>query len=344
MLIEESSEDEEETLEEEPTEESAAEEEEAEFIHEHNLKIFQARLERQKEKQKKHTLEEIKGMLKRNIDIYPLKFWKKDPVVCELQLHDLSAICRKESNPHYNEEVKNEFLKEIADLEKRGLIRPSISPHRAPAFFVKNHAEEVRGKARMVIDYRDLNDKTIQDGYKIADGRVLINRLIGAKVFSKLDAKFGFWQVMMNPNSIHLTAFEAPQGHYEWLVMPFGLKQAPSIFQRKMDNIFKQVADFCVVYIDNILVFSKTREEHMNHLYEVVKLIVEHGIILGEKKVFLVQDEVDFLGINIKDGVVKLQPHVLEKIWKFPDKILDAKSLQRFLGVICNIPTRDITV
>ena len=173
VLIEESSEDEEETSEEEPTEESAAEEEEAEFIHEHNLKIFQARLERQKEKQKKHTLEEIKGMLKRNIDIDPLKFWKKDPVVCELQLHDLSAICRKESNPHYNEEVKKEFLKEIGDLEKRGLIRPSISPHRAPAFFVKNHAEEVRGKARMVIDYRDLNDKTIQDGYKIADGRVL---------------------------------------------------------------------------------------------------------------------------------------------------------------------------
>ncbi|PRQ21805.1 putative nucleotidyltransferase, Ribonuclease H [Rosa chinensis] len=101
-----------------------------------------------------------------------------------------------------------------------------------------------------------------------------------------------------------------------------------------MDNIFKHVAEFCVVYIDDILVFSKNKEEHMKHLHEVVKLIVQHGIILGEKKIFFILDEVDFLGINIKNGVIKLQPHILEKIWKFPDKIPDAKSLERFLGVI----------
>ncbi|XP_004289412.1 PREDICTED: enzymatic polyprotein-like [Fragaria vesca subsp. vesca] len=186
----------------------------------------------------------------------------------------------------------------------------------------------------MVIVYIDVNKKTVKDGYQIIQTRVLINRLKRAKVFSKFDAKSGFWQVKMHPDSIPLTAFGTPQGHYEWLVMSFGLKQAPSIFQRKMDNIFKHVADFCVVYIDDILVFSKTKEEHMKHLYEVVKLIVQHGIIPGEKKVFLVPDEIDFLGLNIKNRVIKLQPHILEKIWKFPDKIPDAKSLQRFLGVI----------
>ncbi|MDD0193436.1 reverse transcriptase domain-containing protein, partial [Shigella flexneri] len=90
-----------------------------------------------------------------------------------------------------------------------------------------------------------------------------------------------------------------------------------------MDNIFKHVAEFCVVYIDDILVFSKNREEHMKHLHEVTKLIVQHGIILGEKKIFFILDEVDFLGINIKNGVIKLQPHILKKLWKFPDRIPD---------------------
>ena len=160
----------------------------------------------------------------------------------------------------------------------------------------------------MVIDYRDVNKKSVKDGYQIAQARVLINKLTGAKVFSKFDAKSGFWQVKMHPDSISLTTFGTPQGHYEWLVMPFGLKQASSIFQRKMDNIFKQVSDFCVVYIDDILVFSKTKEEHLNHLYEVVKLIVQHGIILGEKKVFLALEEIDFLGIHIKNGVINQIP------------------------------------
>ncbi|KAK9923008.1 hypothetical protein M0R45_031444 [Rubus argutus] len=301
----------------EDSSEEEEEDEEASFIHEHNIKYLQTKIE----KQKVPTLEEIKRMLKQNIDIDPQKFWEKDPIVCELKLHDMNAICHVKAIPQYKEEDQKEFRKDITDLLEKKLIRPSTSSHHAPAFYVRNHAEEVRGKARMVIDYRDVNKKTVKDGYQIAQARVLINQLKGARVFSKFDAKSGFWQVKIHPDSIPLTAFGTPQGHYEWLVMPFGLKQAPSIFQRKMDNIFKHVAEFCVVYIDDILVFSKNREEHMKHLHEVVKLIVQHGIILGEKKIFFILDEVDFLGINIKNGEIKLQPHILEKIWKFPNKI-----------------------
>ena len=214
------------------------------------------------------------------------------------------------------------------------MIRHSNSPHHAPAFLVRNHAEQTRGKARMVIDYRDVNKKTVKDGYQIAQVRVLINRLRGARIFSKFDAKSGFWQVKMHPDSIALTAFGTPQGHYEWLVMPFGLKQAPSIFQRKMDNIFKPHADFCIVYIDDILVFSKTMNEHLKHLDQVCKLIVQKGIILGQKKIHLVKYEIDFLGIHVKDGEIRLQEHIVKKIIQFPDYIPDAKSLQRFLGVV----------
>lgn len=147
------------------------------------------------------------------------------------------------SIPQYKEEDQKEFRKDITDLLEKGLIRPSNNPHHALAFYVRKHAKQVRGKTRMVIDYRDVNKNTVNDGYQIAQARVLINRLKGAKVLSKFDAKSEFWQVKMHPDIIPLTSFGTPQGHYEWLVMPFGLKQAPSIFQRKMDNIFKHVAD-----------------------------------------------------------------------------------------------------
>ncbi|XP_004309790.1 PREDICTED: enzymatic polyprotein-like [Fragaria vesca subsp. vesca] len=186
----------------------------------------------------------------------------------------------------------------------------------------------------MVIDYRDVNKKTVKDSYQIAQVRVLINRLKGAKFFSKFDAKSGFWQVKIQPESIALTAFGTPQGHYKWLVMPFGLKQASSIFQKKMDNIFKPYSDFCIVYIDDILVFSRTMNEHLKHLEQVCKLIVQKGIILGQKKIHLIKGEIDFLGIYVKDGEIRLQEHIVKKISQFPDNIPDAKSLQRFLGVV----------
>ncbi|KAL6144955.1 hypothetical protein ACLB2K_055644 [Fragaria x ananassa] len=223
---------------------------------------------------------------------------------------------------------------QIQELLKKKLIRLSNSPHHAPAFLVRNHAEQLRGKARMMIDYRDVNKKTVKDGYQIAQVRVLINRLKGAKIFSKFDVKSGFWQVKMYPDSIALIAFGTPQGHYEWLVMPFSLKQAPSIFQRKMDNIFKPYSDFCLVYIDDILVFSITMNEHLKHLEQVCKLIVEKEIILGQKKIHLIKCEIDFLGIHVKDGEIRLQDHIVKKISQFPDIIPNAKSLQRFLGVV----------
>ncbi|XP_050374548.1 uncharacterized protein LOC126792101 [Argentina anserina] len=121
--------------------------------------------------------------------------------------------------PQYKEEDHNEFKKDIAYLLEKGLIRSSNNPHHAPAFYVRNHAKQVRGKERMVIDYRDVNRKTIKDGYQIAKARVLINRLKRAKVFSKFDVKSRFLQIKMHPDSISLIAFGTLQEHYEWLVM-----------------------------------------------------------------------------------------------------------------------------
>ncbi|KAL6142327.1 hypothetical protein ACLB2K_060609 [Fragaria x ananassa] len=303
---------------------------EEDYIREHNLKVYANKVDQKKIP----TLREIENLLKPIISEDPQLYWEKDPIYCQLRMHDANAICHVKAIPHYREEDRKEMENQIQELLEKKLIRPSNSPHHAPAFLVRNHAEQLRGKARMVIDYRDVNKKTVKDGYQIAQVRVLINRLKGAKIFSKFDAKSGFWQVKMHPNSIALTAFGTPQGHYEWLVMPFGLKQAPSIFQRKMDNIFKPYSDFCIVYIDDILVFSKTMNEHLKHLEQVCKLIVQKGIILGQKKIHLIKGEIDFLGIHVKDGEIRLQDHIVKKISQFQDNIPDAKSLQRFLGVV----------
>ena len=107
--------------------------------------------------------------------------------------------------------------------------------------------------------------------------------------------------------------------------MPFGLKNAPSIFQRKMDNIFRDNDSFVAVYIDDILVFSKNKKQHIGHLQIVLKKFEEHGIIISKSKMKLFQQTIKFLGVIIRDGKILLQPHISEKILTFLDKIEETK-------------------
>ena len=148
----------------------------------------------------------------------------------------------------------------------------------------ENATERKRGQSRMVMNYTRLNDNTNEDGYCIPNKDVLINKIQGKYYFSKFDMKSGFWQVKMHPESIPWTAFTCSEGHFEWTVMPFGLKNAPQIFQRKMDNIFKHCSSFTCVYIDDILVFSKNKKEHIAHLYTVLKLFESNGLIISNKR------------------------------------------------------------
>ena len=109
-----------------------------------------------------------------------------------------------------------------------------------------------------MFNYRTLNDSTFKDQYSLPVINTLLKRISGAKIFSKFDLKSGFHQVAMHESSIPWTTFIVPGGLYEWLVMPFGLKNAPAIFQQKMDKCFRGMEFFIAVYIDYILVFSKT--------------------------------------------------------------------------------------
>ena len=136
----------------------------------------------------------------------------------------------------------------------------------------------------------------------------------------------------MHPESIEWTAFTCPLGHFQWLVMPFGFKNAPSIFQRKIDNIFNKYKNFVCVYIDDILVFSKTKEKHVSHLKLVLSELLKQGIVISGKNAKFFRKNIEFLGVEIGDGRIKLQPHIAKKILNTPT-IKNIKALQQFLGL-----------
>jgi hypothetical protein len=152
-------------------------------------------------------------------------------------------------------------------------------------------------------------------------------------VFSKFDLKSGFWQIGILPADRYKTGFVVPQGQYQWRVMPFGLKNAPSEFQKRMDDIFRHLP-FVIVCIDDLLVCSVDIKQHVHHLEAVYDLLYKHGLVLSKPKLCWIQTKIEYLGMILSQGRVELQDHVLKKLTEFPDEILDTKQLQRFLGCL----------
>nr|KYP64476.1 Putative polyprotein [Cajanus cajan] len=236
----------------------------------------------------------------------PTRYWEKDPVICKLDIiinHDFIIKTKDIPYGNFEQEECRIHIKALLDLK---VIEPSTSPHRSPVFIVNKHSEQKRGKTRMVYNYKRLNDNTHIDGYTIPSKDVLINRIQKAKWFSKFDLKSGFHQVKMHPDSIKWTAFSCSERLFEWKVMPFGLKNAPQIFQRKMDNIFGDYKDFTCTYIDDVLVFSKTKEEHFLHLKQVLHLFEKYGLIVSKSKMEICKTHISFLGTEIGNGKIKL--------------------------------------
>ncbi|KAK4389714.1 putative enzymatic polyprotein [Sesamum angolense] len=130
------------------------------------------------------------------------------------------------------------------------------------------------------------------------------------------------------------TAFSTPQGQYIWNVLPMGLANAPQIFQRKMDNLFKDYFEFMFVYIDDILIASKNMKDHIKHLEIFSDACHKEGLVLSEKKATIAVNKIEFLGILIDEAGIELQEHIVEKIRNFPDVLKDKKQLQSFLGVV----------
>ena len=155
------------------------------------------------------------------------------------------------------------YISQIEDLLAQGHICPSQSPYGAPILFVPKKD----GRWHMYIDYRALNKQTIKDRYPLPRIDDLLDRLGKAKYFSTIDLASGYHQIAMKEDDIPKTAFQTHRDHFEFVVMPFGVSNAPATFQRLMNKVFaKELDAFILVYLDDILVFSRTKEEHLEHI------------------------------------------------------------------------------
>nr|GFC68104.1 putative reverse transcriptase domain, aspartic peptidase domain protein [Tanacetum cinerariifolium] len=163
-----------------------------------------------------------------------------------------------------------ELKDQLQELLEQGFIRPSVSPWGAPVLFVKKKD----GSMRLCIDYRELNKITIRNRYPLPRIDDLFDQLQGDMHFSKIDLRSGYHQLRVKEQDISKTAFRTRYGHYEFLVMPFGLTNAPAVFMDLMNRIFHEFLDkFVIVFIDDILVFSKSKEEHEDHLRTVLQTL-----------------------------------------------------------------------
>ena len=171
----------------------------------------------------------------------------------------------------------------------------------------------------MVNDYRKLNDKTIEDKYPLPRMDEILENLGKCAHFSTLDPAQGFHRILVEKNSIEKTAFTVENGHYEYTRMPFGLKNAPATFQRMMDKILmKYLHTFSFVYMDNIVIFSKSLQEHLQHIKLIFDELREHGLKIQLDKSEFLRKEVPFLGHIITPEGIKPNREKIKAIIKYP--------------------------
>jgi hypothetical protein len=221
-----------------------------------------------------------------------------------------------------------ELKKQIDELSEKGYIRPSTSPWVALVLFV----EKKDGTRRMCIDYRALNEVTIKNKYPLPRIEDLFDQPRGASVFSKIDLRSGYHQIRIRPSDIPKTTFITKYGLYEFTVMSFGPTNAPAFFMNLMNNVFMDYLDkFVVVFIYDILIYSQSEEEHVDHLKMVLQRL-EHQLYAKLSKCEFWIDEVLFLGHIInKDGLVVDLKKVADIMnWKAPT---DARGIKSFIGM-----------
>ena len=218
------------------------------------------------------------------------------------------------------------FLKE--NLET-GRIRPSKSPMLSLVFFIKKKD----GSLWLVQDYRALNAITVKNKYPLPLISELVNKLQGAKYFTKLDVRWGFNNVQMKVGDKWKAAFRTNRGLYEPLVMFFGLTNSPSTFQTMMDGIFEDLISegVVVVYLDDILIFTKTLEEHRKVVKRVVELLQQHNLSLKLEKCEFEKTSVEYLGVVVSHNTIKMDPAKVAGVSEWPTPT-NKKEVQSFLG------------
>lgn len=221
------------------------------------------------------------------------------------------------------------ITRQVKEMLRDDVIQPSRSPWAAPVVLVKKKD----GTLRFCVDYRRLNKVTKKDVYPLPRIDDALDRLCSAKYFSSMDLKSGYWQIEVDERDREKTAFITPDGLYEFKAMPFGLCSAPATFQRLMDTVLADLKwQTCLVYLDDVVVFAPTFEEHLRRLETVLQAITSSGLTLKNEKCHFAYTELKFLGHVVSHAGVLPDPEKTTAIANFPPP-KDQKAVRRFLGL-----------
>lgn len=231
----------------------------------------------------------------------------------------------------HKEEVESQITKMLRD----GIIRPSYSPWSSPIWIVPKKSDASgKVKWRLVVDYRKLNDQTIDDRYPLPNITEILDKLGRCNYFTTLDLASGFHQIEVNPTDIPKTAFTVDFGHYEYVRMPFGLKNAPSTFQRVMDNVLQGLqGKSCLCYMDDIVIFSSSLQEHISNLKQVFLRLKSANLKVQLDKSEFLHKELAFLGHIISEDGIKPNPEKIKSVKNFPLPKTE-KQIKSFLGLL----------
>ena len=275
---------------------------------------------------------ELQHLLQEYADLFPEQLPKGRPPKrsVEFEINTEEGV-KPPSKPPYRLSPKEyeELQAQIDELLAQGHIRPSTSPYGAPVLFVPKKD----GRWRMCVDYRALNRQTIKDKYPLPRIDDLLDRLGRAKHFSTLDLASGYHQIAVKASDIPKTAFRTQRGQFEFIVMPFGVTNAPATFQRLMNNLFKEDLDaFVAVYLDDILIFSQTLQEHIIHIRQALEKLRQAKMYARLHKCSFFQERVEYLGFEVSAQGVQPSPEKVRTIveWPRPQSVKDVRS---FLGL-----------
>ena len=224
--------------------------------------------------------------------------------------------------------IREAMTKMVQEMLLDDVIQESASPWASPVVLVKKKD----GTLRFCVDYRRLNAVTHKDTFPLPRIDDLLDQMQGKKVFSTLDAKRSYWQIKVREPSREKTAFVTFDGLYEFKVMPFGLCNAPSTFQRLMQKILRGLSSFCSVYIDDILIFSESIEDHINHLSQVLERVESFGLKLHPSKCSLGCSQVLFLGHVVAADGIQPDPEKIRAVKDFPVP-MNVRSVREFVGL-----------
>lgn len=232
--------------------------------------------------------------------------------------------------PQHEKEVE----KQIAEMESQGIIRKSFSRYASPIVVVAKKLDNSGiQKFRLCVDYRKLNEFTVDDKFPLPNIDAILDKLGRAQYFTTLDLAKGYHQIKMHPEDIHKTAFVTPKGLYEYVRMPFGLKNAPATFQRLMNEVLRDyINKICVVYLDDILIFSTSLEEHIQSIRKIFKKLSEHNLKVQFDKCSFLKRETEFLGHVLTEEGMKPNPNKIKCIEEYPLPTTE-KQLRGFLGL-----------